>query len=151
MNGHDAYVVVGVPQGDAAERLYFDTQSGLLLRKQTVLPTPVGNSPFQMDFDDYRDTGSGVKFPFVIHMNPANPRTELAPNATLRVTKVEDNKPIEDARFVKPAAESGRAPVSGRSLTNDDVTRRRARRSQGLGRTSVGGCRLSALNRSRYR
>jgi hypothetical protein len=103
VNGHDAYVVVGVPQGDAAERLYFDTLSGLLVRKQTVLPTPVGNSPFQMDFDDYRDTGSGVKFPFVIRMNPANPRTELAPNATLRVTKVEDNKPIEDARFVKPA------------------------------------------------
>ena len=86
-------MVVGVPQGDAAEWLYFDTQSGLLLRKQTVLPTPVGNSPFQMDFEDYRDTGSGVKFPFVIHMNPANPRTELAPNATLRVTKVEDNRP----------------------------------------------------------
>ena len=104
VNNHDTYVVVGVPQDDAAERLYFDTQSGLLVRKQTVLPTPVGNSPFQMDFDDYRDTGSGVKFPFVIHMNPANARTELAPDATLRVTKVEDNKPIEDAKFVKPEA-----------------------------------------------
>jgi len=104
VNGHDAFVVVAVPQGDAAERLYFDTQSGLLLRKQTVLPTPVGNSPFQMDFEDYRDTGSGVRFPFVVHMSPANPRTELAPNATLRVTKVEENKPIEDARFVKPVA-----------------------------------------------
>jgi len=104
VNGHDVYVVVGVPQGDAAERLYFDTQSGLLLRKQTVLPTPVGNSPFQVDFDDYRDTGSGVKFPFLMHMNPATSRTELAPEATLRVQKVEDNKPIEDAKFVKPAA-----------------------------------------------
>ena len=102
VNDRDAYVVVGVPQGDAPERLYFDTQSGLLLRKQTILPTPIGNSPFQMDFEDYRDTGSGVKFPFLIHMNPANPRTELAPNATLRVTKVEDNAPIEDSRFAKP-------------------------------------------------
>jgi hypothetical protein len=104
VNGRDAYLVVGVPQGDKPESLYFDTQTGLLLRKQTVLPTPIGDSPFQMDFEDYRDTGSGVKIPFVIHMNPANARTELAPNATLRITKVEDNTAIDNAKFVKPAS-----------------------------------------------
>ena len=104
VNGRDAYLVVGVPAGDKPESLYFDTQTGLLLRKQTVLPTPIGDSPFQTDFDDYRDTGSGVKFPFLIHMNPANARTELAPEATLRVIKVEDNAPIDNAKFVKPAS-----------------------------------------------
>ena len=103
VNGRDAYLVVGIPQGDKPESLYFDTQTGLLLRKQTVLPTPIGDSPYQMDFDDYRDTGSGVKIPFLIHMNPANPRTELAPEATLRVSTVKDNAPIEDAKLVKPA------------------------------------------------
>ena len=56
-----------------------------------------------MDFDDYRDTGSGVKVPFLVHMSPSNSRTELAPEATLRVTKVEDNKPIDDSKFAKPA------------------------------------------------
>jgi hypothetical protein len=109
VNDHDAYMVVGVPQGDTAEWLYFDTQSGLLLRKVTVLPTPAGNSPYQVDFDDYRDTGSGVKFPFLIQMNPATPRTELAPNATLRVTKVQDNAPIEDSKFAKPATRAAPA------------------------------------------
>src|SRR5947207_8861896 len=104
INGRDAYLVVGIPRGDKPESLYFDTQTGLLLRKQTVLPTPIGDSPYQVDFDDYRDTGSGVKFPFLIQMNPSNPRTELAPSATLRVTKVQDNAPIEDSKFVKPAA-----------------------------------------------
>ena len=104
VNGHDAYLVVGVPQGDLPESLYFDMNTGLLLRKQTVLPTPIGDSPYQADFDDYRDTGSGVKFPFLIHMSPSNARTELAPEAMLRVTKVEDNKAIEDAKFAKPAA-----------------------------------------------
>jgi len=103
VNGHDAYLVVGVPQGDLPESLYFDMNTGLLLRKQTVLPTPIGESPYQADFDDYRDTGSGVKFPFLIHMSPSNARTELAPEATLRVTKVEDNKAIEDSKFTKPA------------------------------------------------
>jgi photosynthetic reaction center cytochrome c subunit len=109
VNDHDAYVVVGVPQGDSGEWLYFDTQSGLLLRKLTVLPTPAGNSPFQTDFDDYRDTGSGVKFPFLIQMNPATPRTELAPNATLRVTKVQDNAPIEDSKLARPASRAAPA------------------------------------------
>jgi hypothetical protein len=104
VNGRDAYLVVGVPAGDKPESLYFDTQTGLLLRKQTVLPTPIGDSPFQTDFDDYRDTGSGVKFPFLIRMNPASARTELAPEATLRVIKVEDNVPIDSAKFVKPAS-----------------------------------------------
>ena len=103
VNGRDAYLVVGVPQGDKPESLYFDTQSGLLLRKQTVLPTPIGDSPFQIDFDDYRETGSGVKVPFLIHMSPANARTELAPDATLRVIKVEDNVAIDNARFARPA------------------------------------------------
>ena len=104
VNGHDAYLVVAVPQGDSPEWLSFDVNTGLLLRKQTVLPTPIGGSPYQVDFDDYRDTGSGVKFPFLMHMSPSNPRTELAPEATLRVTKVEDNKAIEDTKFAKPAA-----------------------------------------------
>jgi hypothetical protein len=108
VNGRDAYLVVGVPQGDKPESLYFDTQTGLLLRKQTVLPTPIGDSPFQMDFEDYRDTGSGVKVPFLIHLNPSTARTELAPNATLRVTKVEDNVAIDNARFAKPAPPPGR-------------------------------------------
>ena len=75
-----------------------------MLRKVTVLPTPIGQSPFQTDYDDYRDTGSGVKFPFLIQMNPANPRTELAPSATLRVAKVDDTTAIDAAKFVKPVA-----------------------------------------------
>jgi hypothetical protein len=104
VNGRDAYHVVGVPAGDKPESLYFDTQTGLLLRKRTVLPTPIGDSPFQTDFDDYRDTGGGLKFPFLIHMNPANARTELAPEATLRVIKVEDNPAIDDAKFARPAS-----------------------------------------------
>ena len=104
VNDRDAYLVVGVPQGDAPESLYFDMQTGLLLRKQTVLPTPIGDSPYQVDFDDYRDTGSGVKFPFLIHMTPANARTELAPEATLRVSTVKDNAPIDDSKFARPVA-----------------------------------------------
>ena len=102
VNGHDAYVVIGTPAANTPERLYFDTQTGLLLRKWTYVDTASGRSPYQLDFDDYRNTGSGVKIPFVVHMSPAGPRTEIEPTSTLRITSVKDNTPIDNAKFVKP-------------------------------------------------
>jgi hypothetical protein len=105
VNGHDAYVVRGHFQNDfPAEHLYFDLLTGLLLRKSAFLPTQAGNSPFEMNYDDYRDTGSGVKFPFRITMNPIGPRIELEPTTTLYVSRVQDNVAIDNAKFVKPAA-----------------------------------------------
>lgn len=102
VHGRAAYVLICEPQGDIPEKLYFDTLTGLLLRKWTALPTQAGNSPFQVDFDDYRDTGSGVKFAYLIKMYPASSRTELAPTATINVSKVEDNVAIENAKFNEP-------------------------------------------------
>ena len=106
VNGHDAYVVIARPQGDRAERLYFDAQTGLLVRKWSALPTPVGDAPFQVDYEDYRDTGSGVKFPYLITMSPANPRTEPSTTATIRVTKVQDNAPLDSSKFAKPESKA---------------------------------------------
>jgi hypothetical protein len=102
VNNRDAYVLIGYPEEKIPERLYFDTQTGLLLRKSTVVPTAAGNSPFQVDYDDYRDTGSGVKYPFLTHMEPGGSRTELVVHSTIRVQKIQDNVAIDDAKFVKP-------------------------------------------------
>jgi hypothetical protein len=96
-------VVIGTPATGTPERLYFDTQTGLLLRKWTYLDSATGRVPYQVDFDDYRNTGSGVKIPFVVHMVPAGPRLELGTTSTLRITTVKDNVPLEDAKFAKPA------------------------------------------------
>jgi hypothetical protein len=98
----DAYVVIGSLEDDTPERLYFDTETGLLLRKMTILPTPVGNSPFLVDYGDYRDAGNGAKVPFLIQSVPANPRTELSTSLTIRVQKIQENVPIDDAKFAKP-------------------------------------------------
>lgn len=95
---HDTYVLVGTPQGDERERLFFDTKSGLLVRKITVMPTPAGNSPTQTDYDDYRDTGSGVKVPFLIRVSTPPDNT-----VTTRVQKVQDNTPIDSSKLAKPA------------------------------------------------
>ena len=109
VNGHDSYVVTARPQGDRVERLYFDVQTGLLVRKWSSLPTPVGEAPFQVDYQDYRDTGSGVKFPYRIVLNPATPRSEPTAVATIRVTKVQDNAPLDSSKFAKPESKAAAA------------------------------------------
>lgn len=102
VNGRDAFLVVGFPQNDSPERLYFDTITGLLLRKVTILPTPFGNSPFEVDYDDYRDSGSGVKIPFWIRMIPATPRSAMASRSSIRIQKVQDNITVDSSKFSKP-------------------------------------------------
>ena len=81
---------------------YFDTLTGFLIRKETALPTPTGDSPFQVTYAEYRDTGSGVKFPYLITMTPATSRSVLFTTAVLRVDKVQDNAAIDDAKLAMP-------------------------------------------------
>lgn len=98
---HDAYVVVGTPDGQPGERLFFDTSTGLLIRKVVVDPTAAGPAPTQTDYDDYRDIGgSGVKFPFIIRVtNPPDARV------TTVVQKV-DIAPVDNSKFTKPESKS---------------------------------------------
>ncbi len=110
VNDHDAYAVVGTLPDNTTETLYFDTQTGLLLRKITTLPTVVGRSPFEVEYDDYRDTGSGVKIPFLVRSIPGYPLGATTSRLTIRVEKVQDNAPLDDSKFVKP--ESKPQPAS---------------------------------------
>ena len=102
VNHREAYVVTAMPENDSSEQLYFDKQTGLLLRKLTIVSTALGDSPMETNYDDYRDTGSGVKVPFLIRLYPFSLRTELQANSTVRVLKVQDNVPIASSKFVKP-------------------------------------------------
>jgi hypothetical protein len=102
VDGREAYLVVGFPPGDSAERLYFDTATNLLLRKITFLATPFGSSPFEVDYDDYRDSGSGVKMPFWIRMIPATPRSAMASRSSIRIQKVQDNVGVDSSKFSRP-------------------------------------------------
>ena len=67
----DARVVDSETVGDrsawvvrtATARYWFDSESGLLLRRVVYFDSPVGRIPEQTDFEDYRDVGA-VKLPF---------------------------------------------------------------------------------------
>lgn len=61
----DAYVVGATSQDDSREKLYFDVETGLLVRQSLAFRTAFGSIPEVTDFDDYRDV-SGIKLPFTI-------------------------------------------------------------------------------------
>lgn len=56
VNGHDAYVVMAWWKGGGADRIYFDVQTGLLLRITRRIESPLGALPLQTDYEDYRDS-----------------------------------------------------------------------------------------------
>jgi hypothetical protein len=96
----DTYVVVAIPQGDGPEQFYFDTQTGLLLRRQRLSPSAVGNVPMATDYENYRDAGNGVKVPYTVNIvGPSRPDC-----ARITVEKVQLNAAIDNSKFAKPEA-----------------------------------------------
>ncbi len=98
--------MIGVDAGDNPERLYFDVQTGLLLRKDTYNTTALGNYTIQTDYSDYRDAG-GVKIPFLISTVSVSP----ADTAVIHVERVENNAAIDAAKFAKPASKPPAPPA----------------------------------------
>ena len=84
------------------EQLYFDAQSGLLLRRIRYTPTMIGIIPEQTDFDDYRDV-EGVKFPFTVKVAAVEVGN---PIATRSYTDIKLNIVIDDSKFKMPAAKA---------------------------------------------
>ncbi|MGO9084986.1 MAG: c-type cytochrome [Candidatus Sulfotelmatobacter sp.] len=95
---HEAYLVVGQRAGKPPIQLYFDEQSGLLVRLVRFGETALGQMPTQIDYADYRDA-NGVKIPY--RWTLARPSGRF----TIQVSEVQQNVPVDEGKFVKPAAE----------------------------------------------
>jgi hypothetical protein len=96
--------VVNVVQGtsDKGElvTLYFDKDSGLLLRMIRYGKTPIGRIPTQMDFADYRDVG-GIKFPHRLIFAWLDGRD------VIQLNQIETNVSIDETKFSDPASVKG--------------------------------------------
>jgi photosynthetic reaction center cytochrome c subunit len=97
---HDAYVAVGQRADKPPIRLYFDEQSGLLVRMLRFGETALGRMPTEIDYADYRDA-SGVKIPY--EWTLARPSGRF----TIQISEVQTNVPVDDAKFAKPPAPAG--------------------------------------------
>jgi photosynthetic reaction center cytochrome c subunit len=76
------------------ESLYFDLESGLLLRRGVQTKTAYGNLAEQVDYSDYKDAG-GIKVPFTIRYATWNQVT------TAKFVDAKVNAQIDDAVFAK--------------------------------------------------
>ena len=96
---HEVQVVQGTSAGRVVATLYFDAESGLLVRLVRQTDSPVGRIPTQIDYADYRAV-SGVKMPFRWTV------TWLDGRATIELSDVQPNPQIDAAKFGRPSLPS---------------------------------------------
>lgn len=94
------YVVIGTTADNRQERLFFDTVTGLLLRRISYTPMLLGMIPEQIDFEDYRDV-DGVKIPFTVRVSTIEVGN---PVSTRTFSEMKLNVPVNEANFNMPAA-----------------------------------------------
>ncbi len=94
----DVVVVQGTASGGRSSiKLYFDKQSGLLVRQLRYADTIIGRVPIQVDYSDYREVaGAGVKLPFHVITTWTDGRSDVL------LTSAETNVAIDDAKFNQP-------------------------------------------------
>jgi hypothetical protein len=95
VNGKDVNVVQGRGPRGLLATLYFERDSGYLIRVVRYSPTPIGRDPTQLDFGDYRDV-NGIKFPFQYTFS------WLDGKDSFKLTDVKINVPVDAAKFEKP-------------------------------------------------
>jgi photosynthetic reaction center cytochrome c subunit len=94
----EAYLVENATDAKT-EHYYFDSQTGLLLRKMTLNKTVLMPFPEQLDFEDYRDV-DGVKVPFTIRYSAI----DTYDSWTRTFTEIKRNALVDDTVFAMPIA-----------------------------------------------
>ena len=98
VNEHDTYAVEATRAEGAPDKMYFDMQTGLLVRSVNQRYTPDGVTEFTADVDDYTEV-DGVKLPFTVR------QTGASATFVIRFTEVHHNLQLTDSQFAKPPAE----------------------------------------------
>ena len=93
---HSVDVVQGTGPRGLLVTLFFDRQSGLLLRELRYGASPIGRVPTQIDYADYRDV-NGLKLPFRITYAWLDGRDSI------QLNEIKTNVPVDEAKFGRPA------------------------------------------------
>ncbi|MCL4524585.1 MAG: DUF620 domain-containing protein [Acidobacteria bacterium] len=93
----DTYVMDATPPEGHVEKFYFDSETGLLLKRDYKLDTPDGLLTFETFYEDYRVV-DGIKMAFALRrVGPDNV-------VSLKFTEIKQNVELDNARFAKPLA-----------------------------------------------
>jgi len=95
IDNRTAQVVQGKSAAGMPVKLYFDAETGLLMRLIRFTKSPLGRNTTQIDYTDYRDV-SGVKMPFRMTV------TWLDGRSIIELSQIQANVTIEAAKFAKP-------------------------------------------------
>lgn len=93
---HNVNVVQGTGARGLLVTLFFDQETGLLLRELRFGNGPIGRVPTQIDYADYRDV-NGIKLPFRLTYAWLDGRDSILLN------EIKLNIPVDEAKFGKPA------------------------------------------------
>jgi photosynthetic reaction center cytochrome c subunit len=95
IDGHETWLVVGHKEGEPPLKLYLDQKSNLLVRLIRYTDSPLGYNPTQIDYADYR-AADRIKIPY--RWTIARPGNRF----TIQVEQLQQNVPVDDAKFVPP-------------------------------------------------
>ncbi|MGA8038403.1 MAG: c-type cytochrome [Candidatus Acidiferrales bacterium] len=95
IDGKQTYLVLANGKDQPPLSLYFDQDSGLLVRQLRYTETALGRLPTQIDYADYREDGD-VTIPYRWTLARVNGRF------TIEIELVKENLPIDENVFVMP-------------------------------------------------
>ena len=96
INGKATYLVSAKGKGAPGLRLYFNQESGLLVRLIRFAETPLGRNPTEIDYADFR-VADGVKLSYRWTLARPNGRF------TIQIDAVKQNVPLDKGQFVTPS------------------------------------------------
>jgi len=92
------WVLEATPASGHPEQFYFDVETGLLLRRDSLQAAPDGDLPIVHRYSNYKAV-DGVQVPSLLrHKDPAL-------EWQVKFTDIQNNVAIDPAKFARPAAQ----------------------------------------------
>ncbi len=92
--GRDCYLIEATPKEGKPQTMFFDVETGFLLRVDFTVEMNQGTFSAEMDFDNYKDV-EGVKIPFTLHQTGAE-------DWTITFSDIKRDISLDDKQFEKP-------------------------------------------------
>lgn len=94
----EAYIVEALNADNKIEKLFFDIENGLLVRRVVFTATVLGLDPEQTDYEDYREV-DGLKLPLTVRISYLD---DSHLGTTRKFLEIRQNVPLDDSKFDMP-------------------------------------------------
>jgi hypothetical protein len=96
VGSYETYVIEATPAEGSPEKLYFDVNTGLLVRHDAEAETPQGKQVMETYREDFKVV-DGIQIPHTTK--------QVSPAVTfvIKITEVKNNVEIDSAKFNKPS------------------------------------------------